>query len=176
MAESTFQKHVRFVSMALTIGLVTVFVTVPVNAQQIADTSGLYGNVRDTSDAVIAGAQVEAKNLATGVTRRTVTTQSGDYAITNLPAGNYVLTVRVQGFKTLTQEGIVLRVDQRAMVNVVLEVGSVNEEVTVRAEAPLIETSAPTLKSLLDQKRVADLPLQGRNILDLTLLAPGVQD
>ena len=66
MAESTFQKHDRFVRMALTIGLVTVFVTVPVNAQQIADTSGLYGNVRDTSDAVIAGAQVEAKNLATG--------------------------------------------------------------------------------------------------------------
>lgn len=143
-------------------------------AQITADTAGLYGQVRDASDAGVPGAAVDVKHLQTGVSRSTVTTSTGDFVIASIRAGEYLLEVKLAGFKSFSQR-VVLRVDQRAMVNPVLQVGEMTEEVTVGADTPLIETSRPTLKALLDHKRVTELPLQGRNVLDLTLLAPGTQ-
>src|ERR1700687_290925 len=77
----------RFAQGLLLVGVVAVFLALPIRAQVTADTSGIYGNVRDSSDAAVAGGQVEATNLQTGAIRRTVTTQSGDFAIEHLQTG-----------------------------------------------------------------------------------------
>ncbi|HXN21714.1 MAG TPA: carboxypeptidase-like regulatory domain-containing protein [Candidatus Dormibacteraeota bacterium] len=165
----------RFAQVLLLVGVVAVFLALPIRAQVNADTSGIYGNVRDSSDAAVAGGQVEATNLQTGAIRRTVTTQSGDFAIEHLQTGQYVLTISMQGFKTFTREAIDLEVNQRLMVNAVLEIGTTSEQVVVRGEVSQLETSRQTLGTVLNQKQVSELPLLGRNILSLTLLAPGVQ-
>lgn len=171
------QRRTRKVPHIVAVSLAGLFLLMPrlATPQIMGDTASIYGSVRDTTNASVPGAGVEIRNLQTGLTRSTVTTQTGDFAIANIPAGTYALVVRLNGFKTFTREGITVQVDQRAMVNPVLEVGDLTEQVTVRVETPLIETSRATLKALLDHKRVSELPLQGRNLLDLTLLAPGTQ-
>lgn len=142
---------------------------------QTGGTGSIYGTVQDPSEASIPNTDVMARNQDTGTERKTVTTATGDYVFANLPVGTYVVRVSKQGFKTFSQEGISLQVDRRARVDVVLQVGTVSEQVVVKGEAPLIEASKGTLSTVVDEKRMAELPLNGRNPLELTLLVGGVQ-
>ncbi|HWB97393.1 MAG TPA: TonB-dependent receptor, partial [Bryobacteraceae bacterium] len=139
-----------------------------------AQNAELTGRVTDASGAVVPGASITAKNEATGVERNTVTTDAGYYVLSSLPPGDYSLTVSAQGFSPQTQKGIRLAVQQSARLDVSLKVGTIAESVEVQANALALETSNATLGYVIENKRVVDLPLNGRKFLEFALLGPGV--
>jgi hypothetical protein len=137
--------------------------------------STLEGVVTDPSAAVVPAATVTITNEATGVTQTGYTTTAGYYRFPALPGGLYTLRVSLQGFKTWARERVRLESTQTRAVNVSLEVGSANsEEITVTAEAPLVETSQARVSGLIQEAQVKDLPLIGRNFFNLVVLTPGV--
>jgi hypothetical protein len=137
--------------------------------------SAIEGTVTDPSGAVVPNATVTITNEATGVTQTGHTTTAGYYRFPALPGGLYTVKVAVQGFKAWTREHIRVESTQTRAVNVELEVGSANsEEVTVTAEAPLVETSQARVSGLIQESQVKDLPLMGRNFFGLVVLTPGV--
>jgi hypothetical protein len=137
-------------------------------------TATVLGTVKDTSGAAVPGATVVARNVDTAQSRTTVVGQEGSYRLPALPVGNYEVRVELSGFKTAVRSGLVLTVSQEAVINFTLEVGSVEEAITVTAAAPLVNTTSGSLGGLVDEQRMADLPLNGRNYIDLALLQPGV--
>src|SRR5216684_6249262 len=137
-------------------------------------TSNITGTVRDTAGAVVPGATVTAKNDATGVTSTQTTNDSGVYAFTALPVGNYTVTVEKQGFKTLQKTKNALEVGTPLTVDAALEVGSVSETVTVTGGTEQLQTANATIGNVVEQKAIEALPLNGRNPLTLLLLEPGV--
>jgi hypothetical protein len=137
--------------------------------------SAIEGTVTDPSEAVVPGASVTIVNEATGVSQAGKTTSAGYYRFPALPGGMYTVKVSVQGFKDWTREHIRVESTQTRAVNVALEVGSAgSEEVTVTAEAPLVETSQGRVSGLIEEDEVKDLPLIGRNFFNLVVLTPGV--
>src|SRR3990172_4233000 len=137
-------------------------------------TATILGVVKDSTGAVVPGATLTERNVETGRTRSAVTEADGSYRFSALPVGHYEITVESSGFKAEVRRGLTLTVTQEAVVNFTLEVGAVQETVEVTAEAPLVNTTSGSLGGLVDEQRMADLPLNGRNYLDLTLLQPGV--
>jgi hypothetical protein len=137
-------------------------------------TAELSGTVADPTGAVISRAQVSATNADTGVSREAFSDASGNYVMTMLPPGNYNLSIESQGFRRLLQSGITLEVNQRARVDFTLQVGQVNETVEVAATAPLLESQSSSLGSVIDERFVNELPLNGRNFVQLAILSPGV--
>ena len=113
-------------------------------------------------------------NCPTGFLVR-LTTGDGLYLAPNLAVGEYVATVEKGGFRRAVRSGVQLQVDQHAQVNVRLDVGQIAETVEVQAEAPLVDTSNTSLGKVVEQRRVTELPLNGRNALALTLLTPSVK-
>jgi hypothetical protein len=137
--------------------------------------STLEGIVSDPSGAVVPAAAVTITNEATGVTQTSYTTKAGYYRFPALPGGLYSLKVTLTGFKSWTREHVRLESTQTRAVNVTLEMGTANsEEVTVTAEAPLVETSQARVSGLIQEGQVKDLPLIGRNFFNLVVLTPGV--
>jgi hypothetical protein len=137
--------------------------------------SSIEGTVSDPSGAVVPGATVTIINEATGVTQNVQTTSAGYYRFPALPGGTYTVKVTLQGFKTWVREHIRLESTQTRAVNVALEIGSAgSEELTVTAEAPLIETSQGRVSGLIEENQIKDLPLIGRNFFNLVVLTPGV--
>ena len=134
-------------------------------------TAQINGTVRDQSGAVLPGVDVGATQTATGAARNTVTNETGSFVLTNLPIGPYTLEVSLPGFRTYVQTGIVLQVGDNAVVNPVLEVGQVAETVEVEANAALVETRTTTISQVIDNQRVVELPLNGRQVTELILLA-----
>jgi len=137
-------------------------------------TGTILGTVRDASAGVIPGATVTATNTETGLSRTVVSGDDGSYRIAALPVGRYELRAALDGFRTAVRDGITLAVTQEAVVNVTLEVGSLAETVAVTAEAPLVNTTSASLGALVDAQAVAELPLNGRNYIDLTFLQVGI--
>lgn len=138
-------------------------------------TSGtILGRITDPQQGVIAGASVSAKNEQTGITRDTQTNDQGEYAISNLPPGLYTVTVTQQGFTTSVSSQNKLEIDQKLRLDVALTVGSVSEQVNVTADAPLLQTQSSDTSQVVDTRRIADLPLLGRNFLDLARMTTGV--
>jgi len=134
----------------------------------------LNGSVSDPTGAVIPSAKVTVHSAATGFTRSVETTGAGLYSFATLPAGTYELKVENQGFKTAVQQGITLTVGAVVTVDAKLEVGGVTEEVSVAFEAPVIETTRSDLATTVDNRAIVDLPVNGRNFIDFTVLTPGV--
>jgi hypothetical protein len=137
-------------------------------------TSNITGTIRDSNGAAVPGATVTAKNDSTGVTSTQTTTDSGLYAFSSLPVGNYTITVEKQGFKTLQKTGNVLRVGEPLTADGALEIGQVSETVTVTGGAEQLQNSNATIGNVIEQKAIEALPLNGRNPLTLLLLEPGV--
>lgn len=135
----------------------------------------ILGTVTDSTGAAVVGARVTVTNVDTNIAFGTVTSQEGFYSTPPLNVGNYTVSVEMQGFKRAVRSGIVLAVDQRANVDVTLEVGAVTESVQVVGVAPLVETSTGALGKVVENRRVQELPLNGRNALALTLLTPSVK-
>lgn len=136
-------------------------------------TATIVGRVTDPSGAVLAGANVTARNTSTGLERSTLTTQSGDYEIPLLSiTGVYTLSVSHDGFQTKELSGIQLQVDQRARFDVALTVGSVSEKIQVQELAPIVNTESGSIGQVIGNKKIVDLPLNGRNFTQLASLLP----
>lgn len=135
----------------------------------------IFGTVSDPSGAPVAAVKVQVTNVDTGVTVTGVTAQGGDYTTPGLLPGNYRVSVDQPGFKSLVRSGIVVQVDQRAEVNLELTMGSVQEKVDVTGDAPLVDTASGTIGDVIENKRISELPLNGRNALALMFLAPNVK-
>jgi hypothetical protein len=137
-------------------------------------TASLIGIVRDPSSAAVPGAGVTATNIATSFNRSATTDDTGSYLIPNLPVGEYTVQVQKTGFSKFVQKGITLVVDQNARVDVSLTLGDAAQSVTVTAQSTGVETRSTTVAELVDQKRIQELPLNGRNAMAVALTVPGV--
>ncbi len=134
-------------------------------------TGTITGYVHDSSDAAIVGAKVSIVQLATSERRETVTNERGEFNAPYLRRGEYSVAVTVAGFKGQTLTGIVLAVDQTVKLPVMLQPGVVEQSVDVTAAAPLIDSSTSSLGQVIDNKKIVDLPLNGRNAFALGLLS-----
>ena len=139
-----------------------------------AVTGSISGTAKDSTGAVLPGAQVVLLNQDTGFTRTVQSDAAGRYLATSLPLGDYQVTATLQGFQTQVRSGIVLTVGREAVVDLVLSVGAVTQTVEVFGEAALIDTTSATVSGLVDGVQIRELPLNGRSYNDLALLNPGV--
>src|SRR5437773_1845330 len=156
-------------TIASAVLLVTLLDVAPARAQ--LSTAEINGRVTDTSGAVLPGATVTMTQTATALTRTVATDESGSYLISHLPTGPYRLEISLQGFKTYVQTGLVLQVGATPTVNATLAIGSLEEAVTVEAAAPLVDVRSSGISAVVEQERIVELPLQGRQVTDLIVLA-----
>jgi hypothetical protein len=136
----------------------------------------INGTVADPSGAVVASATVTATQTLTGTARTAITGKDGTYVFPTLLPAPYSLSVSAPGFQLYNQRGIILQADQALTVNVTLKVGSQTQTVSVSADAPQVDTTTGTLSQVIDESRVVDLPLNGRNAASLITLVAGVVD
>ena len=137
-------------------------------------TGTITGTVTDQSGAAVPGATVTLKNTDTGISRTAQTRENGKYEALSLPTGSYEISASLSGFQTVVHTGIGLAVGQNAVVNFALQVGEVSQSVTVTGETAQVETTTATVSNLVDEKKVTDLPLNGRDLTQLSFLQPGV--
>lgn len=133
----------------------------------------ISGTVTDPSGAIVVSAQVKVADPATGFSRTTTTDSAGYFVISSLRPADYTVTVTSPGFRTFTQNKVTLQADQVLSLNPRLVVGSTNEVVEVQANALQVDTSTSTVRQVIEQERIMELPLNGRNAATLTLLVPG---
>ena len=141
---------------------------------QARDTAGINGIVSDPQGAVIPGATVTAVNTATTQSRAVESGGAGGYLFPLLPIGMYTVSVETEGFQRYEQTGVLLQAGDNVRLDVTLQIGDVQTTITVDAMATQVESRAATLQDTVDERRVVELPLNGRNPADLALLAPGV--
>jgi Carboxypeptidase regulatory-like domain len=134
-------------------------------------TAQISGTAKDQSGAVLPGVEILVTQTDTGITRQTITNETGSYVLPNLPIGPYRLEASLPGFRTFAQTGIVLQVNSSPTVNVVLEVGQVAETVEVQANAALVETRSAGVGTVVENARILELPLNGRAVVELIALA-----
>lgn len=135
----------------------------------------VLGTVSDSTGAVVPGAKVTLRRVQTGETRVTSTDQSGNYTFPLIEIGDYTVAIEMQGFKSQTKTGVHVEYQQKARVNVQLEIGSATESVEVVATGVELKTDDASLGATIDQKRVVELPIVNRNFASLVVLTPGVQ-
>src|SRR6266550_3343881 len=140
-----------------------------------ADVTGsILGVVHDRSQAVVAGARIVATNVQTNFKQDTTSAADGSYRILALPAGNYKLTATAPGFRTFTETGIEVKVNDQLHFDVTLNVGSVQEHVEIVANAVQVQTESTQVGDVIDSKKMLALPLNGRSYIDLLGLQAGV--
>jgi hypothetical protein len=136
-------------------------------------TATLQGTVKDQKGDVVAGAKVTVRNQGTGIDRTTQTDSEGNYQLAALPVGNYSLEVEMQGFKRQLVSSLAMEVGRTVVKDFSLEVGGLEQSVTVTAEAPVIESATTSVGQVINQRTVQEIPLNGRHFVDLGLLIPG---
>ncbi len=156
------------------IGVAALLLSGPIMLAQLS-TGTILGVVKDSSGAVVAGASVTALETDTGQSRTSVTERDGSYRFDSLSVGTYSVTVAASGFQTSVQSGLTLAVAQSLSTNFTLQVGQATQTVTVSTTGGTqVDTTTSALSSLVTPQTIADLPLNGRNYIALTLLQPGV--
>jgi hypothetical protein len=153
--------------------LIAVILGALVVSAQIS-TGTISGVVQDPTGAVVAGAMVTVRNVDTGDTRTLTSDAGGRYFAPVLPVGNYEVTAQQSGFQTEVRSGINLTVGREEVINLSLKVGQLSDKVTITAEAPLVESTTSAMSSLVDERTIRDLPLNGRSYDQLALFQPGV--
>src|SRR4030095_6058390 len=133
----------------------------------------ISGAVRDQTNAVLPGVDVVVQNLDTGLTRSAIPDGNAYFTVTGLPPGTYETRASLTGFGTVI-ERVVLAVAQEAGLNVILRVGATEESLTVVGASPIVDTRSAALSAVVTEKTISELPLNGRNYIDLALLQPGV--
>jgi hypothetical protein len=136
-------------------------------------TAILQGTVTDQKGSVVAGATVTVRNRATSFERSTQTDTDGNYQVAALPVGNYSVEVQLQGFKTNTVDVVAVEVARTVVLNFQLEVGDITQQVQVTSESPVIETATTSVGTVINQRTVQEIPLNGRHFVDLGSLIPG---
>lgn len=152
--------------------LLALLCTASAAAQDI--TASIHGTVTDESGGTVSGAKVTAIHTETGLQRSTETDSQGVYLLLQLPVGRYRMEVEAKGFKRYIREGISLDVNQAATLPIHLTVGSPTQEIEVKADAPVIESTSTNLGQTVGEREILDLPLNGRNFTQLGLLQTGV--
>src|SRR5688572_3465711 len=161
-----------FAFAALTVAFVVTALAAPAIAQ--TTTGGIAGVVRDAGGGVMPGVTVKATHVATNAETIAVSDDVGLYVLRGLPVGRYTVVAELSGFQTARNTDIVVRVNEEVRLDVALKVGAVTEVVTVSGMASTVETSTGTLKTIVDQERIENLPLNGRNPTQLMTLVAGV--
>jgi len=133
----------------------------------------IAGTVTDPQGAVVTSAQVKATETGTGVARSTTTDAQGYYIFNSMRPTEYTVSVDAPGFRTFSQTKVTLLADQALVLNAKLVVGNPTEVVEVTGNAVAVDTSTPTIRQVIEQERISELPLNGRNAATLTLLVPG---
>jgi hypothetical protein len=163
-------EHRGVLAWALALCLL-LLMAIPASAQEAGT---ILGVVKDASGGVVPNAKVTTTNVDTSDVRTVTTTADGSYRVPGLQPGHYSLKVEAQGFQTQTQTGLTLNVAQQLVANSTLQVGAATQEVTVTGEAPVINTTTSSVGGLVNDQQISELPLNGRNYTDLTLLQPGI--
>jgi hypothetical protein len=153
------------------LAVVCVFCLAPVWAQK--DAGSIVGTVKDQTGATVPNAKVTVTDVERGIHLETTSNDSGEYVAGPLRVGRYTITVEHPGFKKSITPAVDLDVQQRIALNVTLQVGQISESIEVTGAAPLLETETSELGQVVDNKRVANLPLNGRNFAQLALLTAG---
>jgi Carboxypeptidase regulatory-like domain len=134
--------------------------------------AAITGTVTDPTNASVAGAVVTVTQTGTQVKRTVSTNTSGQFNVPSLPPASYHVSAEARGFKTYAAD-VTLLADQIAALQIQLQLGQSTETVTVEASTAMVNTVTPVLSQVIEQSRVTELPLNGRNAADLTLLVPG---
>jgi hypothetical protein len=162
-------KYLRIIGCVL---LVSLFSSLAAYGQ--TDSATIVGTVSDNSGAVLANGVVTIINVGTNAKTVLKTDVNGNYVATPLKIGNYTVGVEAQGFKEVTRTGIVVNVQDRLRVDFTMQVGSLNEQVTVSDAPPLLQSESSALGDVVGSKQIADLPLNGRDYTQLAALTTGV--
>jgi hypothetical protein len=141
---------------------------------QTATVGNLSGTVRDPTGAAVPKADVEIKEENTGATRIAHANDDGNYVFSSLAAGKYTVSTAPQGFKRSVANGVEVHVGENRVLNLEVQVGQVSETVTVSSDAAPVETRSGDVSSLISEKQITELPLNGRNYSQLALMVPGV--
>ncbi len=154
------------------LGIILCFFPVSsVRAQKDAGT--ITGTVRDATGGVVPGVAITVSHTQTSISFATITGATGTYTVPALRVGEYVVTAELTGFKKEVRRGIVVQVNQVAVADLTLDVGEVSDTAEVTVAAPLIQTQSVTLGDVVDEKQVKELPLNGRNFVQLLTLTAG---
>jgi len=156
----------------IAVPIVLLVAAMAANAQ--LPTGTILGTAKDSTGGAVPDAAVAITNTDTNLTRSVSTGDDGAYRVPALPVGNYSVRITKDGFQTGQRTGVTLTVGEEARVDVTLQIGSTNQTVTVTGEAPSVNTTSSTVGSLVNEQQVAELPLNGRNYVNLTLLQPGI--
>jgi hypothetical protein len=162
----------RFIAIVCTVLLGLTGAVFPAQAQTTTGT--ILGNIKDTTGGVLPGVTVTAVNQSNGATREALTDARGGYSFSALPPGTYTIAATVPGFYKAQRANVRLPIASQVEVPFVLEVGGVQETVTVTHVAPLVNSTEQAIRTNIETQQIAELPLKSRDFLDLTLLAPGV--
>ena len=138
---------------------------------QAVNNAQIHGLVTDPKGGAVTGAQIKATQVDTGAVRSTLTEPSGGYNLPDLPVGPYQLEVTMTGFQGYVQKGIILQVGQDVQINVSLKLGTVSEKMVIEADTVMLETRETSVSAVLDQRRIVELPLDGRQITQLVTLS-----
>jgi hypothetical protein len=160
--------------VAVFFSLLVIFSSTLLKAQITSST--IYGQVTDAMGGAVAGAQVAVTNTDTNLTRSTETNSAGEYRVELLPVGNYRVEITKTGFKKVVLGGVVLEVNVPARVDALLQLGDINQTVTVSESVPLVDTTSPEIGRTIENQEVVNLPLVNRNAYQLLQLTPGVQN
>ena len=158
--------------MALRTAALFLSLCVSLAAQSI--TSALVGTIHDDSGAVVPNAVITARNLATNSRASAKTDGTGKYILLQLAPGTYDVEIEASGFKKYIQSGVVLELQQQALLNATLSVGQVTDSVTVQADASQLETTTSSVGDVVNNRAILNLPLNTRNVFSLIYLTPGV--
>src|SRR5689334_19873160 len=136
-------------------------------------TAQINGTIHDSSGAVLPGVEVKATQTDTGIVRTTISNETGNFVLPNLATGPYRLEAALAGFRTYVQSNLVLQVNASPAINITLEVGQVADSVEVQANAAQVETRSTAVGGVIENQRIVELPLNGRQVTDLITLAGG---
>ncbi len=153
---------------------ILMLVCAPIAVRGQGTSATVSGFITDSTGAKIPGATVTFTDVATGSVAKTVTNGEGLYRLGALPPGIYNATVSMQGFKTAVQQGLDLHLEDQVSLDYTLAIGASSEEVTISANANILESQSPTVSQVIEGRQVEDTPLNGRNTMNLVALTPGV--
>ena len=160
--------------IGLFLPLITIAVGLFVSVNAVGQsTATVQGTITDSKGAVVPNATVVVRNKATSIERTTQTDSEGNYQLAALPVGTYALEVRASGFKTQLADSVSIEVAKTVVQNFTMDVGAISEQVLVTSDIPVIETATTSVGTVINQRTVQEIPLNGRHFVDLGLLIPG---
>ena len=165
-------RRLRGCRLLALLGLVVVWNSAPSAAQVVY--GSIVGRISDSSGAVVKGASVSVTDIGTGESRISTTNADGDYRFVNLLPGTYRITIKSAGFRPFSQDPIDVKVDTAVRIDAALVVGGANETIEIKEKAPALDTQDSSVGQVIEGRQIQETPLNGRNVMNLLALVPGV--